>query len=102
MDNYRLSLYGLDNGGLFQKRQHMLQAEQEMSGGNTALVYEDGLRKRQEACLIANSIFGWQMWCMPSESYLGADMNGDMVAGDDANPMGQPASQDTNEGGFEE
>ena len=99
LDNYRLSLYGLDNGGLFQKRQHMLQAEQEMSGGNTALVYEDGLRKRQEACLIANSIFGWDMWCMPSESYLGADMNGDMVAGDDANPMGQPASKDTNEGG---
>jgi hypothetical protein len=80
----------------------MLEAEQEMSGGNTALVYEDGLRKRQEACLIANSIFGWEMWCRPSESYLGADMNGDMVAGDDANPMGQPASQDTDEGGFEE
>lgn len=101
LDNYRLSLYGLDNGGLFQKRQHMLQAEQEMSGGNTALIYEDGLRKRQEACLIANSIFGWEMWCMPSESYLGADINGDMVAGDDANPMGQPASKDTtpNEGG---
>ena len=102
LDNYRLSLYGLDNGGLFQKRQHMLQAEQEMSGGNTALVYEDGLRKRQEASLIANSIFGWEMWCMPSESYLGADMNGDMVAGDDANPMGQNASHDTNEGGEEQ
>lgn len=24
MDNYRLSLYGLDNGGLFQKKSHML------------------------------------------------------------------------------
>ena len=27
LDNFRLSLYGLDNGGLFQKKSHMLEAE---------------------------------------------------------------------------
>lgn len=83
LDNYRLSLYGLDNGGLFQKKSHMLEAEQEMNGGNTGLVAEDGLRNRQQACHIFNSIFGFDMWCEPSESTIGIDRDGDMVAGND-------------------
>ena len=83
LDNFRLSLYGLDNGGLFQKKSHMLEAEQEMNAGNTGLVAEDGLRNRQEFCVIANSIFGGAMWCEPSECTIGIDRDGDMVAGND-------------------
>ena len=83
LDNFRLSLYGLDNGGLFQKKSHMLEAEQEMNAGNTGLVAEDGLRNRQTFCVIANSIFGSMMWCEPSECTLGVDRDGDMVAGND-------------------
>lgn len=83
LDNFRLSLYGLDNGGLFQKKSHMLEAEQEMNAGNTGLVAEDGLRNRQMFCTIANSIFGGAMWCEPSECTIGIDRDGDMVAGDD-------------------
>ena len=83
LDNFRLSLYGLDNGGLFQKKSHMLEAEQEMNAGNTGLVAEDGLRNRQMFCLIVNSIFGGSTWCEPSECTIGIDRDGDMVAGDD-------------------
>ena len=83
LDNYRLSLYGLDNGGLFQKKSHMLEAEQEMNAGNTGLVAEDGLRNRQEAAAIFNSYFGWDMWVEPSEATIGIDRDGDMVAGND-------------------
>lgn len=83
LDNYRLSLYGLDNGGLFQKKSHMLEAEQEMNAGNTGLVAEDGLRNRQDFCVIANTIWGTSMWCEPSECTIGIDRDGDMVAGDD-------------------
>ena len=83
LDNFRLSLYGLDNGGLFQKKSHMLEAEQEMNAGNTGLVAEDGLRNRQEFCTIANSIFGTSIWCEPSECTIGVDRDGDMVAGSD-------------------
>ena len=83
LDNFRLSLYGLDNGGLFQKKSHMLEAEQEMNGGNTGLVAEDGLRNRQYFCTIVNSIFGSLMWCEPSECTIGIDRDGDMVAGND-------------------
>ena len=83
LDNYRLSLYGLDNGGLFQKKSHMLEAEQEMNAGNTGLVAEDGLRNRQDFCIIANTIWGTSMWCEPSECTMGVDRDGDMVAGSD-------------------
>lgn len=83
LDNFRLSLYGLDNGGLFQKKSHMLEAEQEMNAGNTGLVAEDGLRNRQMFATIANSIFGTMMWCEPSECTIGMDRDGDMVAGND-------------------
>lgn len=68
MDNYRLSLYGLDNGGLFQKKSHMLEAEQKMNTGTNSLVYTDGLKYRQDACTIINSIWGLSVWCDKSES----------------------------------
>jgi hypothetical protein len=92
LDNYRLSLYGLDNGGLFQKKSHMLEAEQEMNAGTTGLVAEDGLRNRQTFATIANSIWGTSIWCEPSECTLGVDRDGDFVAGSDgeaANNMKQ-------------
>lgn len=81
LDNYRLSLYGLNNGGLFQKKSHVLEAEQAMNTGTTGLVMRDGLQNRQDFCNIVNSIFGLQIWCEPSEVVMGIDMNGDMMAG---------------------
>lgn len=81
LDNYRLSLYGLDNGGLFQKKSHVLEAEQAMNTGNTGLVMRDSLQNRQDFCNIVNSIFGLQIWCEPSEVVMGLDTNGDMMAG---------------------
>lgn len=96
LDNYRLSLYGLDNGGLFQKRSHVLEAEQEMNSGNVGLINRDGLRNRQDFCAIANSIFGWDMWCEVSEVVIGIDTTGDMIAGDDES--GQKEAE-VNEGG---
>lgn len=81
LDNYRLSLHGLDNGGLFQKRSHMLEAEQKTNSGNTGLVIRDKLQNRQDFCDIFNSIHGLGIWCEPSETILGMDRDGDMIAG---------------------
>lgn len=81
LDNYRLSLYGLDNGGLFQKKSHMLEAEQKMNTGTTGLVLRDSLQCRQDACNLINAYFGLSIWCEPSEVVMGVDMNGDMMAG---------------------
>ena len=77
MDNFRLSTYGIENGGVFQKKAQVLQAEQAMNGGNVDLVYQDGLTLRQEFCDIVNSIWGLGIWCEPSESVLGYDANVD-------------------------
>ena len=77
IDNYRLSLYGLDNGGLFQKRSGMLQEEAEMNQGNVGLILRDSLRCRQDFCDIINSIWGLDMWCEVSEEVIGVDMDGD-------------------------
>lgn len=100
LDNYRLSLYGLDNGGLFQKKSHLLEAEQEMNSGNTGLVAEDGLRNRQRFCDIFNSIFAEEiddlLAVAPSECTLGIDRNGDAVAGADQEPEIPATQSNTN------
>lgn len=87
LDNYRLSLFGLDNGGLFQKKSHMLEAEQKMNQGMSSLIYTDGLRQRQEFCNIVNSIWGLMIWCDVSEDVLGADTDGDGYAADSDDPQ---------------
>ena len=101
LDNYRLSLYGLDNGGLFQKKSHMLEAEQAMNTGNTGLVFRDSLQCRQDACTIINSIWGLNMWCMPSEVVLNTDVNGDGVAGDNESQGTNSYSTDGGETDYE-
>lgn len=81
LDNFRLSLYGLDNGGLFRKKSQMLQEEQRVNGGNVGLVLRDRLEQRQKFCAIVNSIWGLGIWCEISEPALGMDLNGDMIMG---------------------
>ena len=39
----------------------MLEGEQEMSGGATGLVLEDGLIQRKTSWDLANQIFGWNV-----------------------------------------
>lgn len=77
LENFRLSTYGLENGGLFEKKAHKLEEEQQMNDSTVGLVYEDGLAIRQNFCNIVNSIWGTAIWCMPSESVTGSDVNGD-------------------------
>lgn len=81
LDNLRLSMHGLDSGGLFQKRSHMLEAEQEMNQGNSGLLLMDGLNLRQDFSTMVNIIFGESMWCEVSEPVLGIDRDGDGEAG---------------------
>lgn len=102
LDNFRLSLYGLDNGGLFQKKSHMLEAEQEMNAGNVGLVYQDGLALRQKFCNLVNSIWGLGIWVEPSETVLNLDYDQDGDIDDDKDQSGVgnelPANQVTEEG----
>ena len=56
LDNLRLSGYGLENGGLFEKKAHELQSEANINGGPVGLVMQDGSSIRQNFCNIVNSI----------------------------------------------
>lgn len=94
LDNYRLSLYGLDNGGLFQKKSHMLEAEQEVNNINVGLVYQDGLSIRQRFCDIVNAVTELGIWCEPSECVVNNDMNLDGMIGDQTDQSGlEPGDQ---------
>lgn len=93
LDNLRLSFYGLDNGGLFQKKAHMLEAEQQANAGHAKSPLDDGLMIRQHICDIANAIWGVGMSCEVSETAMGADKNGDMFAVDNQDQSGIPGEQ---------
>lgn len=88
LDNLRLSMYGLDNGGLFQKKAHMLEAEQAANNGHAKSALDDGLMIRQRFCDIVNAIWGVGISCEISETAIGADMNGDMMAVDNQDQSG--------------
>lgn len=77
LDNLRLSGYGIDNGGLFSKKAHLLQSEADLNGGPVGLILQDGLSIRQNFCNIVNSIWDLGIWCEPAENIIGADINGD-------------------------
>ena len=83
LDNYRLSLHGLQNGGIFLKQSHILEAEQQMNSGNVGLVLRDKVQIRQDFCNVVNSLWGLGIWYEPSETVLNVDTSGDGIAGSD-------------------
>lgn len=57
LDNLRLSGYGLENGGVFERTsQYQNIAQTETAGGPVGLVLQDGTSIRQNFCRIVNSI----------------------------------------------
>lgn len=99
LDNYRLSLYGLDNGGLFQKKSHMLEAEQSMNAGKAAIPLNDGLSVRQYFCDTVNALTGLGISCEISECVIGADMNMDGLAVNDNDQSGIMTGEQPDAGG---
>jgi len=94
LDNLRLSGYGIDNGGLFEKKAHELQSEADINGGPVGLVLQDGLSIRQNFCNIVNSIWDLGIWCEPAQNVMGMDTDGDGAIYDD-NSDGTNTGMDT-------
>lgn len=85
IDNFRLGLHGVDNGGLFEKKSYVNNAQTGMNyaGGDVGLTLQDGLSIRQNFCNIVNSIWGplgVNIWCDVSENLINADLDGDGLA----------------------
>lgn len=77
LDNLRLSGYGIDNGGLFEKKAHTLEGEIQTNNASVGIVYQDGLSLRQNFANIANSIWGTAIWCDANEDIINQDIDGD-------------------------
>lgn len=91
IDNFRLSLYGLENGGLYQKKTYVNDSQTEMNSGNPSDIYHNGLMKRQKFCDVVNSIWGLGVWCEAAEYHTGVDLDGD---GTTDNRMDQSGTQE--------
>jgi len=76
LDNLRLSLYGLANGGVFEKKAHTLGKEEELNQTNTDLVYDDGLSIRKNFCELVNKI--WNIGLSVRENKQEAQVNPEM------------------------
>ena len=77
LDNFRRSLYGLENGGIFEKKAHILQSENAMNVRKTQSALQNGLNLRQQFCMMVNMIWGLGIWCETSETAMGdKDYNG--------------------------
>lgn len=97
MENFLRSLYGLNNGGIFEKSERKLVDEQNMNAGIASLKLDDDLRQRQRFCDIVNSIWGLGIWCELSETALGADTDGDGVVSDEQDQSGSQEGEQPNE-----
>lgn len=98
MDTFRRSMYGLGDGSLFEKKSHMLEAEMSINTGIAQTPLTDGLNQRQQACDIANSIWGIGVSCEISETAMEADKTGNGFADDSQDQSGlasgnQPAME---------
>ena len=78
-DNMRKSLHGIPSSGVFEKKAHMLQAEQNLNMAQANSALQNKTLTRQTFCNIVNSVWPLGMWWEPSESGMEGDMNGDGV-----------------------
>ena len=79
IDNLLLTPHGIENTGLYEKKAHILESENQVNATNVSMVLADQLRQRQNFCNIVNSIWDLGIWCEISEELLGYDVNGDMI-----------------------
>jgi hypothetical protein len=63
LNNFLKSITGVANSGVFDKKAHLLQSEQQLNGSNADDVYYNGLRQRQEFCLLFQAYYNYPIWC---------------------------------------
>lgn len=81
VDNLRQSFLGVNKSGIYDKSQYV-NAAQSALNVPTSFPLADGLKLRQDACGIINSIWPLGIWCEISETASGMDKSGDGVADD--------------------
>lgn len=94
LDNFRLSAYGLENGGLFEKKAYQNNAQTMLNGsGQIGNPLQDSLSYRQRMCDIANAAWGVGMSCEIGENALSVDTNMDGEAFENLDQSGVQGDQ---------
>ena len=101
IDNIRLGTFGVENGGIFEKKAHMLNAEAAMNTGTSGLIMDDGLVQRQKMCDIINHNvlipMGFPLdalWdCTINETAAGYDRDMDGMIGGEGNTDNTPSAE---------
>ena len=99
LDNLRLSMYGIPNGGIFQKKAHMLESEAQLNVGASDLALQDGLNYRQEACDLINSIWGLGVSVEINPTLLGTQLMAEDMFSDE---QVDESNNEEVEGGFDD
>ena len=101
LDNYRLGIHGVENGGLFEKKAHTTDYENAINMGTSGYVLKDALYNRQQFCTIVNSTWGLDIWCEPDEISVGADQDLNGIVGGGYDEQVQPTNNNNEEGNEE-
>lgn len=73
LTNFLKSITGIANAGVFDKKAHLLQEEQKLNGSNSDDIYYNGLRLRQEFCMLIQTYYGVKTWCSSKRGMSGAE-----------------------------
>lgn len=93
VDNFRLSLYGLDNSGLFTKKEHTNDSENALNS-SPDYPLQDGLLQRKHFAEIFNETFGTNLSVRISDSAQKKAHEEDTLASDDKDKGGDDNEPD--------
>ena len=100
LDNLRLRTIGVKNGGVYEKKDTLLQSEMAMNTASMQSPLQDSLTMRQNACTAINMMTGLNIWCDVNESAMNMDMNMDGLVGyDQSNAPAAPNEANNVSGG---
>lgn len=85
LSNLLKTINGIANSGLFDKKAHLLQEEQNLNETNADDIYYNGLRMRQEFCLMVQAYYGYPVWCS-SKRTITEQQAFDMAQGETTDP----------------
>ena len=83
IDNLRELMLGIENNGVFKKKERQLVGEMELEAGSSDMVLQDALYLRQQFADRINIVFGLNVWVDINEMMKGQDVDGDGTIGDD-------------------
>lgn len=98
LDNFRLSTYGIEKGGVYEKDAYQNNKQVSMNAAGLRSPYQDGLSIRQNFCVLVNSLWNLGIWCEASENETALDQDNNGAL-EDTNADGSKSGVSNDNGG---